>query len=198
MTRAPADPIAALLDVLDVLDDLQLPYAVGGSVASSIFGEPRASADADVLVEIPGPRVSFLIERLENGFYVSEDAAREAVRRGASFNVIHLKSMYKVDLFVAGPDELDREQLRRRRQVTLTRDPERRVHVTAPENLVLRKLDWYRRGSGVSDQQWRDVLGVLKVQATDLDLEYLRTTATSAGLGELLDRALAEAGLAQP
>jgi hypothetical protein len=86
-----SDPLSALLDVVGILDDLELPYAVGGSVASSVFGEPRASADADVLVELPEARLSACVARLEGAYYVSEDAAREAVRQHSSFNIIHLE-----------------------------------------------------------------------------------------------------------
>lgn len=190
-----SDPIIALLDVVALLDDLQLPYAIGGSVASSVFGEPRASADADLIVELPEARLSELLARLEGAYYVSEDAARDAVRRHASFNVIHLDSMYKVDLFVAGPSQMDQEQLRRRVKITLTTEPNRAAFVTAAENLVLRKLDWYRQSGETSDRQWRDVLGILKVQVGSLDTGYLERNADTAGLRDLLDRALKEASL---
>jgi hypothetical protein len=186
------DPLDALLEVSQTLEAMGLEYAVGGSVASSIFGEPRSSADADLLVALPRSRMVELVQRLEPSFYVSEDAVRDAVARNASFNAIHLASMYKVDLFVAGPSALDREQLARRITVDLGAFPARRTWVTAPENLVLRKLDWYRLGGGLSELQWRDILGVLKVQGSALDLEYMRRLAGGAGLSDLLERAVAE------
>ena len=149
-----ADPIAALMEVVKCLDEIGLPYAIGGSVASSVHGEPRASADADLLVELAEHQLPDLVAGLQGTFYVPDDAAREAIRRAASFNVIHVDSAYKVDI-----------------------------------------LDWFRRGGGVSDLQWRDVLGVLKVQGPALDVAYLRDIARQVGLEQLLDRAMSEAGL---
>jgi hypothetical protein len=192
-TAVISDPLIALLDVVAILDDLGLSYAIGGSVASSVFGEPRASADADLIVELSEAQLAGLVGRLEGAYYVSEDAARDAVRRHACFNIIHLESMYKVDLFVAGATQLDREQLRRRVRITLPTDPAATAFVTAPENLVLRKLDWYRQSNETSDRQWRDVLGILKVQAGSLDTTYLERHADAAGLRALLERALQQA-----
>ena len=185
-----SDPLVALLDGVAILDELRLPYAIGGSVASSVFGEPRASADADIIVELSEAQLAPLVNRLEGAYHVSEDAALDAVRRHSSFNIIHLDSMYKVDLFVAGPSEMDREQLRRRVRISLTTKPDTAAFVTAAENLVLRKLDWYRQSGETSDRQWRDVLGILKVQADSLDKDSLLRNADNAGLRELLDRAI--------
>jgi hypothetical protein len=190
------DPLGALLEVVHILEELGIEYAVGGSVASSVFGEPRASADADIIVGLTEVTLPALVARLEPRFYVSEDAARDAVRRRSSFNAIHFDSTYKIDLFVAAGDLLDREQLARRMRLDLSSDPGSGAYVTAPENLVLRKLDWYRRAGGVSDQQWRDVLGVLKVQAPTIDVAYLRDRAGQVGLSDLLEGALVAAGLA--
>jgi len=190
-----ADPIAALLEVVKCFEEIGLPYAIGGSVASSVHGEPRASADADLIVELAEHQLPDLVAGLQGTFYVPDDAAREAIRRASSFNVIHLDSAYKVDIFVAGPDTLDREQLRRRELVVIAADPDARAFVTAAENVVLRKLDWFRKGGGVSDLQWRDVLGVLKVQGPALDVAYLRDIARQVGLETLLDQAMSEAGL---
>lgn len=191
-----SDPVDVLLEVVRIFEELGLLYAIGGSVASSVFGEPRATADADILVALTQSHVPALVAKLEPSFYVSEEAARDAVRRGSSFNAIHLDSTYKVDVFVAGSDPLDRGQLARRIRLNLSRAPGSGAYITAPENLVLRKLDWYQRAAGVSDRQWRDVLGVLKVQATTIDIAYLRTEAGQVGLSELLEKALLESGLA--
>src|SRR5688500_9631842 len=141
------DPIGVVLEVVRILDDLHMDYAIGGSIASSVFGEPRATADADLLVALGELEVDELVARLLTTFYVSEDAAREAARRLSSFNACHLESTFKIDLFVAGAHLLDQEQLSRRRLIEIAASGSSAC-VTAPENLVARKLDWYRRGGG--------------------------------------------------
>jgi len=187
------EALRTCLDVARVLERLDIPYVVGGSLASSLHGIPRSTNDADLAVELGQEKVRPLVEALEGRYYVDEERARDAVRRQASFNVIELATMFKVDLFVLGAGPLDREELARRQRIELPESGDE-VEVASAEDTVLQKLHWFQIGRGVSDRQWQDLLGVLQVQGSRLDRQYLDRGAGLLGVEDLLRRALREAG----
>jgi hypothetical protein len=187
------EPIAVTTLVTDALETLGVTYAIGGSLASAVHGVMRATMDADLVTDLRLEHVEPLAQALGDAFYADAEMMREAVRHHSSFNVIHLDTMFKVDVFVAKPREFDRSQLARRQSYVLSQDPPRRAYITSAEDIVLAKLEWYHIGGRTSDRQWRDILGVMKVQQSQLDHNYLRRMATTLDVGELLEQALDEA-----
>lgn len=121
-----------------------------------------------------------------------DEAVRRAVRERTSFNLIHEDTLVKADIFVPPDDPTHLGQLTRSRPVALRPQPGSEVAVASPEDTILHKLRWYEIGGRTSDRQWRDVLGVLKVQGASLDLPYLERASAALGLSELLARARAE------
>ena len=186
------DAAQALEALKGILLGLGIDYVIGGSVASSYYGEPRSTRDTDLLVRLPAHRLDEFLRALSGRFYAPEQSARDAVRVGGMFNIVHLATMHKFDLYPSRDTTLDEEDFARRRLVPLSPDGTNSSFLGAPEIVVLRKLDWYRRGNLASEHQWRDVLGVLKGQKERLDLDYLRRMAAALEVGELLEQALQE------
>ncbi len=180
--------------LVDVLDALGIPYAIGGSMASSAYGPMRFTQDADMTVQPFSSVADEFYGRIKDEFYVSEQAMHQALSTGDSFNVIHFETSFKIDLFIQGTSEFERQLLTRSRKVVSTATGRKSLCVVSPEDIVLLKLRCFRETAGTSERQWDDVRGVLAVQGKALDYEYLTNWAERLGLGELLSRAIAEAG----
>lgn len=185
-----SEPVLVVVKVVQAFDEIGIEYVVGGSLASSVYGVPRATQDVDLVADLKLSHADPLQELLGGEFYVDSDMIRDAVRRQGSFNVIHLATMFKADVFLMRQDDWSREEMRRARSEELE-GPQgpTTVRFATPEDTILHKLIWYRLGDEVSDRQWSDVLGVLKIQGDGLDDEYLDKWASQLDVADLLDRA---------
>jgi hypothetical protein len=192
-----SNQIEVILRVATVFEELQIRYLIGGSVASSIQGFSRATADVDIVADLHPEHVAPLYAALKDDFYADDQAMRRAVSLRRMFNLIHSDTFFKVDIYIPQNDEFSRQQLKRARREALLPGEAGGAYIASPEDTVLTKLRWYRRGGGVSERQLTDVLGVLKVQGQRLDLEYLRGWADTLGVLDLLERLVKEAGLRQ-
>lgn len=195
MNERESELLQAVGQVAKAFDVLGIEYFIGGSVASSVFGEPRQTIDADLIARVLGRHAQPLVEQLKEEFYIEAAAILDAIRNQSSFNVIHLTTTAKVDVFVSWRTPFAQSQFARRQRKSVGESGALNLFFASAEDTILAKLEWFRKGGSVSDRQWRDLLGVLKVQGERLDRVYLAHWATELGLADLLDRALGDAGL---
>jgi hypothetical protein len=189
------EDVDVLRRVVAALDTLGIPYGLGGSMASSIYGVMRTTQDADLTVEpFPG-REQALADSFDESYYVSVPAMREANQRRTSFNIIDTTIGFKCDLFVRKDRPFEVSAMSRRVAMALPDRPEQPLFVLSAEDVVLFKLEWYRLGGEASERQWLDVQNVLKAQAERLDREYLAYWAQDLKVSDLLTQALQEGDL---
>ncbi len=194
-----SDIIDALKPVVEALEQLGVSYHIGGSVASSVYGIGRSTLDVDIIADLSLEHVQPLVGQLDGTYYIDGGVLTDAVRRRASFNLVHYATGVKIDVFIPKEQPFDQVAFKRVHKDTLeepvSANEAYQFYLASPEDVILRKLDWYKSGGGISERQWKDVLGVLKVQAATLDYEYMRQWADRLALKELLEQAMSEAGL---
>ena len=185
--------ISAVTPVAACLGALNVRCYITGSLASSAYGIARASLDIDLVAELEPEHVDAFIRCLGSGYYIPIDHLRVAVAERRSFNLIHLATMFKVDVFVSPRRPFDRQAAARARVETFDDVADAPgLPIATAEDTVLAKLEWFRRGGEASERQWWDVIGILKV-ARGADRAHLQQWAATLGVTDLLDRALAQA-----
>jgi hypothetical protein len=190
------DILLAIKPVARAFDQLAIPYYIGGSIASSAYGIARATMDVDIVADMTPDQVPALVGLLQERYYISEQAVDDAIADASCFNLVHLETMMKVDVFLPKKDPYHKSAMARRLADRLVEDEEESVvSLASAEDVILSKLRWYDQGGRISERQWRDVLGVFKVQSDSLDREYLIAWSNTLGLCNLLKQALSESGV---
>jgi hypothetical protein len=178
--------------LLEVLDRLEIPFLIGGSVASGSYGLPRQTNDIDVIADFRNADMPLFCELLHSEFYLDEQSAVEAIKQGRPFNTIHLKGAFKFDFFPASSEGFTQSELTRKRYIISAMPGLENIEfpISSPEDTVLAKLVWFRKGGEVSDRQWNDILGVLGVQFARLDHAYMEDWAAKLNVSDLLETAI--------
>jgi hypothetical protein len=184
------EPIEVTLKVTEVFEKLGVPYLIGGSLASTLYGMIRTTQDSDIVAEMRLEHLKPFVSALQDEFYVDDEMIAESIQRFSSFNIIHRETMFKVDVFIPRPRPFLQSQLARAQRQVFAFETEVSAKFASPEDTILSKLEWYRMGGEVSERQWRDILGVLKTRAGELDLAYLQKWANELKVNDLLERAL--------
>ena len=187
------DLVLALEGVALAFSKLNVPFFVGGSVASSYHGAMRSTMDVDVIAEIETQHVDGLLAEINRTYYANRSAIEESIRSASCFNLIHLATSFKIDVFVSQRRAFDQSAMRRAQPVSLgrsDRDPGIEVPIATTEDIILAKLEWYRLGAETSERQWDDLTRMFATNRAKLDRDYLDLQAQSLSVSDLLERIL--------
>jgi hypothetical protein len=188
------DIIDAIRPIIKAFEKLGILYYIGGSIASSAYGVARATLDVDMVSDLKNEHAFPLAEMLKSEYYIDEEMILDAVKKKSSFNVIHLETMFKVDIFLKKDNPYSEQVFERKRKENLDEEKsDAYFFIASSEDILLNKLDWFRIGGEISEKQWSDILGVIKVQGILLDKEYLYHWAEKLGITNLLEKAFEEA-----
>jgi len=183
----------ALKPIVKIFEELGISYYIGGSVASSVYGIARATMDIDLVSNLNQTHINLLVQKLKHLYFIDENMILDAIKTGSSFNLIHLETMLKIDVFILREKEYYKKAFERRRKDFISDEPDSvQVYLCSAEDSILSKLEWYKLGGGISERQWKDILGVIKVQGDLLDEEYLIKWSEELGVTDLLEKAILE------
>jgi hypothetical protein len=188
------DMLLVLRSIADILEKQHITYYIGGSLASSLYGMQQLAQDIDLVVASASFQISALIADMRLDYLIDETAIYNAVRNHTSFSMLHLETLLKVDVIIPQDNLFEQQANQRRQWHTLDKDS-RLFPVSSPEDIVLVKLKHHQQTGTVPDDQWNDILGVLKVQGPHVNLTYMKQWAGHLNITNLLKQAGDDAGL---
>lgn len=170
--------------IVQVLESLNIPYMITGSMASAYYGEPRFTRDIDVVAELKEDQVDEFVKFFpEDQFYCDKDMIKTEIKRRGQFNIIHSISGLKIDIILTKETPFSKTEFSRRKREPLFSDTE--AHFAAPEDVIIKKMDFYRQGG--SEKHLRDITGILKISGDIIDMDYITQWADRLGLHEIWD-----------
>jgi hypothetical protein len=182
-------PLELAIQIATILDELNIEYALGGSLASSLVGEPRSTIDVDMATKLDSSTIELFLNKIPDEFYIPDESVKSAIKLKSSFNLIDTKNSLKIDIFIVDNSKLDVSQIERRILIDIP-EIKKSIWVTSPEDQILRKLDWYRLSGGSLEKQIRDVIGILNINKDHLDFDFLHAQANNLGMSDLLDEVI--------
>ncbi len=188
MAKNDLNPFVAICDLATLFKELEVRYLVGGSVASSLFGRFRTTNDVDFLIDISDKQLKKFSNLGKEKFIIDAVALEKNLLVGKSYNIIHESTFIKIDFFPS-QSPFHKEQLKRAKVIHPESSP-CAFRVASPEDILLAKLLWAKKGGFSSERQWEDLEGIVAVTGDSLDKEYLYKWAEELKVKEKLKKLL--------
>jgi len=187
-----SDPLSVVKILTDIFETIKIQYLIGGSLASSLHGIPRATQDVDVVADLKTNQTYKFIESLKTSFFIDEELIKTSIKKRETFNIIDKEYLFKIDIFLQGIDGTSKEEMQRRVLYQIPGTNGQQIYVSSPEDIIAHKLFWYKLGNNISERQWNDAANVLKVQNDKLDFEYLKKVCIARDVFDLYEKLLKE------
>jgi len=181
--------IDVITSITTLFEQLYVPYCLVGTLGASLYGMQRATFSIDFIANIPSEQVARLLNEAAPLYYFEEDI----VGASATFVGLHLPSLLKVNIHTCQLDTFTTRVYRRAKTYSLVQE-EKAFSIASPEDILLTQLMEYQKSGEVADDQWNEILGVLKVQDECLALDYLKQWSTIFTVDGLLNKAFEDAG----
>ena len=167
--------------VIDILEKLNIPYMIGGSVAAIAYGEARLTLDMDVVVDMNEDQARQFAGSFGQEYYINLDSILDAIKNHGHFNIIQSEKGVKVDFYLLKDEAFDQEEFSRKRKEAF--DEQKQAVFASPEDVILKKLEWYKMGE--SQKHLDDIKGILKLSSSKLDLLYIDKWAVKIGVQDI-------------